>query len=156
MEVGQLNTSLATDAGEILRRAIQGIRTQYEQWEIEVKYVLKLEELLMVVLSIFLFSKLGYAWWWYPLLFFTPDLSMLGYIGGTRLGAFTYNVIHHKALSIGILLVGAVLGNQPLQLAGLILFGHSSMDRVLGYGLKYEDAFRHTHLSTIGGSGQRA
>lgn len=120
------------------------------------KYLLKLEELMMFVLSIFWFSKLDYAWWWYPLLFFTPDLSMLGYLGGTRIGAFVYNLVHHKALSIGIFLVGALSANQPLQLTGLILFGHSSMDRVLGYGLKYEDAFQHTHLGTIGNSKQGA
>jgi len=113
------------------------------------KYMLKLEETLMFASSIFLFSKLDYAWWWYPLLFFTPDLSMLGYLGGTKLGAFIYDFVHHKALSIGILMVGAILASQPLQLTGLILFGHSSMDRVLGYGLKYSDSFQHTHLGML-------
>jgi hypothetical protein len=117
-----------------------------------VKYLLKLEELLMFGLSVFLFSKLNYAWWWYPVLFFAPDLSMLGYVGGTRVGAFIYNFVHHKALSIGIFVIGVVLASQPLQLTGLILFGHSSMDRVLGYGLKHEDSFQHTHLGMIGTS----
>ncbi len=116
------------------------------------KFLLKLEEAFMFIFSIFLFSKLDYAWWWYPLLLFAPDLSMLGYLGGTRLGAFTYNFVHHKALSIGLFVAGVILASQPLQLAGLILFGHSSMDRVLGYGLKYTDAFQHTHLGTIGKS----
>lgn len=116
------------------------------------KYLLKLEELLMFALSIFFFSKLDYAWWWYPLLLFAPDLSMLGYLGGTKLGAITYNFVHHKALGIGIFVAGVLLASQPLQLTGLILFGHSSMDRVLGYGLKYEDSFQHTHLGMIGNS----
>lgn len=30
------------------------------------------------------------------------------------------------------------------------LLGHSSFDRVLGYGLKHEDAFQNTHLGRIG------
>jgi hypothetical protein len=30
------------------------------------------------------------------------------------------------------------------------LFCHSSLDRVLGYGLKYPDAFQNTHLGRIG------
>jgi hypothetical protein len=30
------------------------------------------------------------------------------------------------------------------------LFGHSNMDRLLGYGLKYPDAFQNTHLGVIG------
>ena len=38
------------------------------------------------------------------------------------------------------------------MLGGLILFGHSSMDRILGYGLKYPDSFEHTHLGMIGKS----
>jgi hypothetical protein len=114
------------------------------------KNLLKMEELFMFGLSIFLFAKLDFAWWWYPALLFTPDLSMLGYLVNTQVGAVTYNFIHFKALGISIFIIGVTLASQPLQLAGLILFGHSSMDRILGYGLKYPDAFKHTHLGTIG------
>lgn len=114
------------------------------------KNLLKLEELFMFGLSIFLFSKLDFAWWLYPVLLFTPDLSMLGYLISPQVGAATYNFIHVKALGISIFVIGVILASQPLQLAGLILFGHSSMDRILGYGLKYPDAFKHTHLGMIG------
>ena len=44
------------------------------------KNLLKLEEVFMFGLSIFLFSQLDYAWWWYPLLILAPDLSMVGYL----------------------------------------------------------------------------
>ena len=118
------------------------------------KNLLKLEEAFMFGLSIFLFSGLDYAWWWYPLLILAPDLSMIGYLGSTRLGAMTYNLAHHKAVGISIFILGMVLANQPLQLMGLILFGHSSMDRMLEYGLKYPDSFEHTHLGMIGKSKQ--
>jgi len=116
------------------------------------KLLLKLEETLMFTFSIFLFSRLNYAWWLFPLLLFTPDLSMLGYLGGTRFGALTYNFVHHKALSLSILIAGILLTSPSLQLAGLILFGHSSMDRILGNGLKHSNSFQHTHLGMIGGS----
>ena len=112
--------------------------------------LLKLEEAFMFGLSIFLFSKLDYAWWWYPVLILAPDLSMVGYLMDTRLGAIIYNFIHHKALGISLFVLGVVLANQLLQLTGLILFGHSSMDRTLGYGLKYSDSFQNTHLGLIG------
>lgn len=36
------------------------------------------------------------------------------------------------------------------MLAGVILFAHASMDRIFGYGLKYADDFKHTHLQEIG------
>jgi hypothetical protein len=114
------------------------------------KKLLKLEELFMFGLSIFFFSKLDFAWWWYPALLFTPDLGMIGYLGGSKLGAITYNFIHHKALGISVFILGIILANPTLQLTGLILFGHSSMDRILGYGLKHPDSFQHTHLGTIG------
>ena len=114
------------------------------------KYLLKLEELFMFALTIFLFSKLDFAWWWYPVLLFTPDLRMFGYLFRPQGGAGSYNFIHHKALGIGVFVIGTILANQLLQLAGLILFGHSSLDRALGYGLKHSDSFQHTHLGMIG------
>ena len=114
------------------------------------KNLLKLEELFMFGITIFLFSRMDFAWWWYPVLLFTPDLSMLGYRGGTQAGAFTYNLVHHKAIGVSIYIIGTLSANPAVQLAGLILFGHSSMDRILGYGLKYPDSFQKTHLGIIG------
>ena len=37
-----------------------------------------------------------------------------------------------------------------LFIAGIILFGHSSMDRMFGYGLKLKEGFKYTHLGMIG------
>src|SRR3954470_22529461 len=36
------------------------------------------------------------------------------------------------------------------QAAALIWFAHIGLDRALGYGLKYDDSFQHTHLGWIG------
>ena len=114
------------------------------------KTLLKLESLALFGLSIFLFSRLDYAWWLYPLLFFVPDLSMAGYAFGPSVGALVYNLVHHHAVSIGLYILGFALGISILELTGVILLGHSSLDRVLGYGLKYSDSFQNTHLGTIG------
>ena len=114
------------------------------------KTLIKLEGLALFVLSIFLFSQLGFAWWWYPVLFFIPDLSMIAYLAGARAGAIVYNILHHHAVSIGLYLLGFFLGNPILQLAGVILLGHSNLDRLFGYGLKYSDSFQNTHLGEIG------
>lgn len=114
------------------------------------KNLLRLEELSMFGLSIFLFSKLEIAWWWYPLLILAPDLSMLGYLVNPRVGALTYNLVHHKAVGISFYILGSLLADPLLQFIGLLLFGHSSMDRMLGYGLKHTDSFQHTHLGMIG------
>lgn len=115
------------------------------------KTVIKLEEAFMFLLSIFLFGQLDFSWWWFPLLLFTPDLSMLGYLHNSKTGAITYNFIHHKGVGLVVYVLGFVLGLPVMQLAGVILFGHSSMDRIFGYGLKYFDSFQHTHLGMLSG-----
>lgn len=116
------------------------------------KNLLKLEELFLFGLSLFLFSGLDYGWGWYAFLFFAPDLSMLGYLSSPRLGAWTYNLVHHKGLSVALYLLGYLLTSPVLMFAGALLLGHSSFDRVLGYGLKHPDAFENTHLGVIGKS----
>jgi hypothetical protein len=75
---------------------------------------------------------------------------MLGYLVNARIGAILYNLIHHKALAIALSIAGYFFGVHELTLAGVVLFAHSSMDRVFGYGLKYADDFKHTHLGWIG------
>lgn len=114
------------------------------------KLLLRLEQAAALILAIWLCSRLDVAWWWFPLLLFVPDVSMAGYVAGPRVGALTYNIVHHQAVAIGCYLAGALLGVTWLQVAGLVLLAHSALDRVLGYGLKYPDSFNHTHLGRIG------
>jgi hypothetical protein len=114
--------------------------------------LLKLEEWGQLLLSILLFTQLPYAWWIYPLLLLAPDLGMLGYIFGPRVGAVSYNTTHHKGLAAVLYAIGIVYAVPVLALTGLIMLGHSSIDRVLGFGLKYGDSFQHTHLGWIGRS----
>jgi hypothetical protein len=112
--------------------------------------LLQLEEAAMFLFSILLCTGLDYAWWIYPALLLLPDLSMLGYLAGPKAGAFFYNLAHHKMTALLIWGMGILLSVPLLQLSGIILFGHSSMDRMFGYGLKYPDSFSNTHLGRIG------
>ncbi len=112
--------------------------------------LLKLEELGQFALSILLFSQLDYAWWVFAACILLPDLSMVGYLFNTRTGAWLYNLFHHKLVAIAVFLLGFWLHHPTLQLAGVILFGHSAMDRLFGYGLKFPDSFHNTHLGRIG------
>lgn len=114
------------------------------------KILLKIEEGAMFLLSMYAFSFLPYAWWWYPALILAPDVSIAAYLGGPRVGAFVYNLFHHKGLAILIYVLGMMIHQPILTFAGIILFGHSSMDRLSGYGLKFSDDFRNTHLGRIG------
>jgi len=112
--------------------------------------LIKLEEAAMMLLGIYLFSLLPYAWWWFPALILVPDLSFTGYAFGNKAGAWVYNLAHHKAIAIALYITGSYASLPQLQLAGVILFAHSSMDRMLGYGLKYEKGFKFTHLGEVG------
>lgn len=112
--------------------------------------LLKLEELGQFLLSILLFSQLDYVWWIFPACILLPDLSMIGYLFNSKIGAWLYNFFHHKLVAISLIISGFWLNNPLLTLAGVILFGHSAMDRLFGYGLKFNDNFKNTHLGWIG------
>lgn len=111
------------------------------------KTVLRIEEAFLFLLAVFLFSRLGLAWWWFPLLLFVPDIGMIGYVANPRIGSYVYNAVHHRGLAVALYLLGALLSYPILQLIGIVLFAHSTLDRVFHYGLKYPDQFSHTHLS---------
>lgn len=114
------------------------------------KNLIKFEELGQLLLSIILFSQLDYAWWVFPACILLPDLSAIGYLANPKIGSWIYNFFHHKLVGISIFVLGFSLNIPFLTLAGLILFGHSSMDRIFGYGLKFPDNFKNTHLGWIG------
>ena len=112
-------------------------------------FQLKAEELMMFIATLIVFPLLGYSWWWFAALILTPDIGMIGYLANTKVGAITYNLTHHKAMAIIIGLAGYYFNSSESQLAGLIMFSHSSLDRILGYGLKYSDSFKNTHLEKL-------
>lgn len=114
------------------------------------KTIIKLEELGLFILGIYLFSLLNYQWWWFLVLILAPDLSMIGYAFGDKIGAYAYNFVHHKGIAVVLYLIGMYCSNNVVELIGIILFAHASMDRIFGYGLKYEKGFKFTHLGEIG------
>lgn len=124
------------------------------------KTILAVEELTMFLASFIALTFFKVDWWWYIILFIAPDISMLGYLAGNKVGAHCYNFFHNKAIAIFLLLLG-IMGtgfaeemygalSQNMILAGISLFGHSSMDRFFGFGLKTEEGFKFTHLGKIG------
>ncbi|TAL43990.1 MAG: DUF4260 family protein [Chitinophagaceae bacterium] len=117
------------------------------------KSILKLEEAAMFLLCVFVLVVLEAHRWVYLLLVLGPDISMIGYLGGKKFGAACYNSFHHKGIAVLIFAVGVVISDyqgEILNIIGIILFGHSSMDRMFGYGLKYSQGFKFTHLGEIG------
>jgi Domain of unknown function (DUF4260) len=115
------------------------------------KTTLKLEEAAMTAIAIYFLSiyNLGLSLWIWLFLFFTPDIGMLGYLVNTRVGAVVYNLFHHKGIALLLAIVGYYFHNDIITAIGILLFAHSSFDRIMGYGLKYPDSFKHTHLGDL-------
>jgi len=115
-----------------------------------VDLILRAESLALFVAGVLLYLQLnGDALWLLPLLL-APDISMVGYVGGPKLGAVTYNLAHNLATALLILGIGWFAAVAPLALVGAVLLAHVGMDRTLGYGLKLPTDFKDTHLGRIG------
>ncbi len=110
---------------------------------------LKLEETALFILCIYFFTLLNFDWWWFPTLLLVPDVGMIGYVINTKIGALTYNLVHNRGVASLAAIVGLALSNEYWQLVAIILFAHISMDRALGFGLKYNDSFNKTHLDVF-------
>lgn len=120
-----------------------------------VRNLLRVEALGLFALAVALYFHRGGSALEFALLFLVPDLSLLGYLFGSKVGAFTYNAVHS---TIGPIALGAasVFGLVPAAAlpVALIWAAHVGFDRTLGYGLKYATGFGHTHLGLIGKAGK--
>ena len=111
--------------------------------------LLHLEGLAVLAGSVALYFDSGYDWLLLVVLFLAPDLSMVGYIGGPRLGALTYDVVHTYALPVALGVGGVLAGADTAIQLTLIWLAHIGLDRLLGYGLKYPTGFKDTHLQRV-------
>lgn len=107
--------------------------------------LLRVEGLAVFAASVTAYLYLG-GQWGYLLLGFLADLSFVGYAVSPRVGAALYNLLHSAVLPLGLLATGLILKQELLTLGGLVMLSHIGLDRTAGYGLKYPDAFKHTHL----------
>jgi hypothetical protein len=111
---------------------------------------LRVEGLAALVAGAGIYLAAGGPWLLLVPFLLTVDVSMAGYLAGPRAGALVYNLAHNQATGLLVLGAGVVSGVSPLVLAGAVLVGHTGMDRLAGYGLKYPTAFGDTHLGRIG------
>jgi len=109
----------------------------------------RLEGVFVFAVALMLYVHLGFGWVALIALALAPDLSMLGYLGGNRIGALTYDVVHAYVGPLLLATLG-VLGSTDFAVQlGLIWSAHIGADRALGYGLKYPSGFKQTHLQRL-------
>lgn len=114
-----------------------------------VRWLLRAEGACVLAVCLYVYPRFG-GWGSFALGFLAPDLAMLGYLMGRRVGAVAYNAAHTYLGAIATLGLGMLLVSDPLIAAGLIWSAHIGFDRMLGYGLKYSSGFTATHLGRIG------
>ena len=105
----------------------------------------------MTAIGIYFLSihNLSISIWIWLLLFFFPDISMLGYLVSTKVGAGTYNIFFFFLVAIVCMGIGYFMKVEVVLAIGILLFAHASFDRIWGYGLKHFSSFNETHLGKI-------
>ena len=111
--------------------------------------MLRVEGATMLAGTVLMYWIGGGSWWLFALLLLAPDVSMVGYLAGPRIGAVAYNAFHSYPLPAALGLVGLLVGAPLVVSVALVWFAHIGMDRLMGYGLKYPTGFKDTHLQKV-------
>ena len=78
-----------------------------------------------------------------------PDIFMLGYLYNNKIGSYIYNIGHSYIIPILITLLYLAMEVDLLLGIALIWLAHISMDRTIGYGLKYTVGFDKTTIQKV-------
>lgn len=108
---------------------------------------LRIEGLAVLTLALGGYFGIDGPLWLLLALALAPDLSMLGYLAGDRIGSLSYNLVHTYTLPLAVGTVGIWSDTRIVLLVALVWAGHIGADRLVGYGLKYDTGFKQTHLS---------
>ncbi len=119
-----------------------------------VRGLLRLEGLAAAAGAVALYAHEGSSWRLFALLFLVPDLAMLGYLAGPKVGAAVYNALHIYVGPALLAACGLGLASETAVSIALVWAAHIGFDRALGYGLKYPTAFGDTHLGRVGRNGR--
>ena len=106
----------------------------------------RLECTFILLMALLVYYQLGYSWGLFAALFFLPDLSLLVYVKGPRIGGVAYNIAHCFIGPLLLGLCGWLLGDALLLAISLIWLAHAAFDRAIGWGLKYPDSFCNTDM----------
>jgi hypothetical protein len=86
-------------------------------------------------------------WGIFAVLFLAPDISLLGYLrSASKASAVFYNLVHSYVLPLALGLLAWKLDSGLTGQLALIWLAHISFDRCLGFGLKFPESFRVTHI----------
>ncbi len=107
------------------------------------------EGVVVAAAAIALYFHSDYPWWLFVALVLAPDVSMVGYLTGLRVGAASYDAVHTYVGPVVLGAIGVIADADLAAQIALIWLAHIGIDRAVGYGLKYPTGFKDTHLQRI-------
>lgn len=126
---------------------------------------IRLNGLAILGMAVVAYALAGGSWWLFLGLLLVPDVFMLGYIAGPRVGAHVYNVGHSLLWPVALVSIGLVTSLGPEAVAGfagagagrssgllrvgVIWAAHIGLDRAFGFGYKYTSAFSDTDIGSV-------
>jgi hypothetical protein len=112
--------------------------------------LLRLEALFVLLVTLLCYSGLHGSWLLFVVLFLVPDITLLGYLtGNKRFAAMLYNFGHCYAVPLAAGLIAWKLRSVWCERLAVIWIAHIALDRLLGFGLKYAQTFKPTHIQTV-------
>lgn len=109
----------------------------------------KCESVGIFIAALVAYHFFGFSWIMFFVFLFLPDIFMLGYAKNSKLGALIYNIGHHYIPPLLFLGMYYLYHDPNLLIVSIIWMAHIAMDRALGFGLKEDTGFKHTHLGKI-------
>ncbi len=113
------------------------------------KLLLRVEGAFLLLLSLLVYRQTHASWLMFAALLLVPDVSLAGYVAGTRIGAPVYNLVHTLTGPLLLICYSVLSAHFSLLPYGFIWTAHIGMDRTLGFGLKYPTSFKDTHLQRV-------
>ncbi|CIT28002.1 MULTISPECIES: DUF4260 domain-containing protein [Bacilli] len=111
--------------------------------------LIRLENAFVFITAVIIYFMFGFSLWLFLILLLVPDISMLGYLYNNKIGSYIYNIGHSYIVPILITLLYLAMGVNFLLGIALIWLAHISMDRTIGYGLKYTVGFDKTTIQKV-------
>lgn len=111
--------------------------------------LLRLEGAAAFAAGLAAYVALADGWLTLAVVALAPDLAMVGYAFGPRVGARLYNLAHTYLVPAVLAALGLSVLPGVLPVA-CVWLAHIGIDRAFGFGLKSETGFGLTHLGRIG------
>jgi hypothetical protein len=113
------------------------------------RLLLHAEGAAVAVAAVTLYFYDDHPWWLLLVLALAPDLSLLGYLAGPRIGSYAYDVVHTYVGPVALAAAGVAAEAGAATAVGLVWLAHIGVDRAVGYGLKYPTSPKDTHLGRV-------